>query len=144
MTLSLSLYISLSLSLSLCLSVCLSVSMSLNLSLWALHHEIANQKIFIKHAENDSDIQKHIIWAKSGDSHHRIASESCRRDSNHQRSLAIISPFNKHRVWSSQTLRSLHCGSHHAIGVHWCSIRSTWTSGMACESWPSLCHQRRF
>ena len=40
----------------------------------------------------------------------------------------------KHRIWSSQALRSLRCDSNRAIGVHWCSIRSTWNCGMACES----------
>ena len=32
--------------------------------------------------------------------------------------------------------RSLRCSSNRAIGVHWCSRRSTWNCGMACESWP--------
>ena len=45
-------------------------------------------------------------------------------------------PLKTQRVWSSQTLRSLRCDSNRAIGVRWCSIRSTWACGMACESWP--------
>ena len=40
----------------------------------------------------------------------------------------------KHRNKSSQTLRSLCCDSNRAIGVHSCSIRSTWSCGMICES----------
>ena len=28
------------------------------------------------------------------------------------------------------------CDSNRAIGVHWCSTRSTWNCGLACESWP--------
>ena len=41
----------------------------------------------------------------------------------------------KRRMWSLETLRSLCCDSSFASGVHWCSIRSMWTCGMACESW---------
>ena len=42
-----------------------------------------------------------LRWAKSRDSYPRIASESYRRGGNHQRPLAVISP------WKTQTLRSL-------------------------------------
>ena len=41
----------------------------------------------------------------------------------------------QHRIFVLvEGLRSLHCDSNRAIGVRWCSIRSTWNCGIACES----------
>ena len=47
-----------------------------------------------------AEFAQRLGWAKSRDSYRRIASdsESCRRDSNHWRSLAVISPPKEHRI----------------------------------------------
>ena len=77
-----------------------------------------------------------LRWANSRESYRRIASESYiyiyMYSSASVHWLSYLPQ--KHRIWSSLTLRSLHCDLSRAIGVRWCSIRSTWTCGMACES----------
>ena len=74
----------------------------------------------------------HLTWAKSRDSYRRIAIESYRRDSNHYRSLAVISPSQNTEFGPRRPC--VRCAAIRAIGVRWCSIRSTWTCGIACES----------
>ena len=72
---------------------------------------------------------------KSRDSHRKIASESYRRDSNHWRSLAVMS-LPKTQTMVRRDLRSLCGDSNCAIDVPTCNIRSTWNCRIAREGWP--------
>ena len=68
------------------------------------------------------------VWASAGLLPGHKANATIRVTSIHWRSHLL--PQN------TQFGPSLHCDWNRAIGVHWCSIHSTWNFGMACEGLP--------
>ena len=72
--------------------------------------------------------------AKSRDSYRRIASKSHRHNSNHLRSVAVMSPPQTTEIGPHKILCLLRCDLNHAIGVHSWNISSTWNCRTACES----------